>query len=183
MSATSRVSLAIATPWHDLQTLCMPRCWRAKYVVQRGASFSRQCCGPAWGCRCVFSWICQNNPGPWFHRDNGKENGNYYNGLYRVNKPPPLNRDYNRDPYIKALKRRELINRGSTLTTASSPPEERCACWCACLQQFAQYPRKRNPTSTSVSRENWPAAVHKGASGKSKRHMDSEREKEKGIGR
>ena len=32
-----------------------------------------------------------------------------------INKPPPLGRDFNRDPNIKALKRRELINRGSTL--------------------------------------------------------------------
>ena len=32
-----------------------------------------------------------------------------------VNKPPPLNRDCNRDPSIKALKRRGFINRGSTL--------------------------------------------------------------------
>ena len=32
-----------------------------------------------------------------------------------INKPPPLKRDYNRDPYIKALKRRGFINHGSTL--------------------------------------------------------------------
>ena len=31
-----------------------------------------------------------------------------------INKPPPLNRDYNRDPNIKALKRRGFINHGST---------------------------------------------------------------------
>ena len=31
------------------------------------------------------------------------------------NKPPPLNRDYNRDPNIKALKRRGFVNHGSTL--------------------------------------------------------------------
>ena len=32
-----------------------------------------------------------------------------------INKPPPLNRDYNRDPNMKALKRRGFIDRGSTL--------------------------------------------------------------------
>ena len=32
-----------------------------------------------------------------------------------VNKPPPLNRDYNRDPNIQALKRRGFINHGSSL--------------------------------------------------------------------
>ena len=31
-----------------------------------------------------------------------------------MNKPPPLNRDYSRDPKIKALKRRGFINHGST---------------------------------------------------------------------
>ena len=34
-----------------------------------------------------------------------------------INKPPPLNRDYNRDPNIKALKRRGFINHGSTLSS------------------------------------------------------------------
>ena len=38
-----------------------------------------------------------------------------------INKPPPLNRDYNRDPHIKALKRREFINHGSTLTLNPKP--------------------------------------------------------------
>ena len=32
-----------------------------------------------------------------------------------INEPPPLNREYNRDPNIKALKRRGFINHGSTL--------------------------------------------------------------------
>ena len=32
-----------------------------------------------------------------------------------INEPPPLYRDYSRDPYIKALKRSGFINRGSTL--------------------------------------------------------------------
>ena len=32
-----------------------------------------------------------------------------------ITKPPPLNGDYNRDPNIKALKRRGFINHGSTL--------------------------------------------------------------------
>ena len=32
-----------------------------------------------------------------------------------INNPPPLNRDYSRDPNIKALKRRGFINHGSTL--------------------------------------------------------------------
>ena len=32
-----------------------------------------------------------------------------------MNEPPPLNGDYNRDPNIKALKRRRLTNHGSTL--------------------------------------------------------------------
>ena len=32
-----------------------------------------------------------------------------------INEPPPLNRDNNRDPNIKALKRRGFINHGSTL--------------------------------------------------------------------
>ena len=35
-----------------------------------------------------------------------------------INKPPPLNRDYDRDPNIKALKRRGLINHGSTLESS-----------------------------------------------------------------
>ena len=33
-----------------------------------------------------------------------------------INKPPPLNRDYSRNPYIKPLKRRGYINHGSTLS-------------------------------------------------------------------
>ena len=33
-----------------------------------------------------------------------------------INKTPPLNRDYNRDPNMKALKRRGFINHGSTLS-------------------------------------------------------------------
>ena len=32
-----------------------------------------------------------------------------------INKPPPLNRDYNRDLTMKALKRRGFIHNGSTL--------------------------------------------------------------------
>ena len=32
-----------------------------------------------------------------------------------IDNPPPLNRDYNRDPSIKALKRRGFINHGSPL--------------------------------------------------------------------
>ena len=32
-----------------------------------------------------------------------------------INKPPPMNRDDNRDPDIKALKRSGFINQGSTL--------------------------------------------------------------------
>ena len=32
-----------------------------------------------------------------------------------INKPPPLNGDYDRDPNIKALKGRGFINHGSTL--------------------------------------------------------------------
>ena len=32
-----------------------------------------------------------------------------------INKPPPLNREYNMDPNMKALKRRGFINQGSTL--------------------------------------------------------------------
>ena len=32
-----------------------------------------------------------------------------------INKPPPLNRDFIRDPNIKALKRMGFINHGSTL--------------------------------------------------------------------
>ena len=32
-----------------------------------------------------------------------------------INKPPPLNRDYSRDLYIKALRWRGFINHGSTL--------------------------------------------------------------------
>ena len=32
-----------------------------------------------------------------------------------INKPPPHNRDYNRDPHIKGLKRRGFIHHGSTL--------------------------------------------------------------------
>ena len=30
-----------------------------------------------------------------------------------INKPPPLDRDYHRDPNIKALKRRGFINHGN----------------------------------------------------------------------
>ena len=36
-----------------------------------------------------------------------------------INKPPPLNRDDNRNPNIKALKRRGFINHGSTLDISS----------------------------------------------------------------
>ena len=36
-----------------------------------------------------------------------------------INKPPPLNRDYNKDPNTKALKRRGFINHGSTLGDSS----------------------------------------------------------------
>ena len=32
-----------------------------------------------------------------------------------INKPPPLNRDSNRDPNTKARKRTEFVNTGSTL--------------------------------------------------------------------
>ena len=32
-----------------------------------------------------------------------------------ITKPPPLNRDHNRDPNVKALKRKEFINPGSPL--------------------------------------------------------------------
>ena len=32
-----------------------------------------------------------------------------------MNKPPPLDRDYNRDPNIKALKKRRFMNHGSAL--------------------------------------------------------------------
>ena len=32
-----------------------------------------------------------------------------------INKPPPLNRDYNRDPIITGLERRGFIHHGSTL--------------------------------------------------------------------
>ena len=36
-----------------------------------------------------------------------------------INKPPPLNRDYSRDPNIKALKKRGFINHESTLRAYS----------------------------------------------------------------
>ena len=36
-----------------------------------------------------------------------------------INKPPPLNRDYNRDRSIKAPKRREFILHGSPLHTSA----------------------------------------------------------------
>ena len=32
-----------------------------------------------------------------------------------INKPPPPNRDYNRDPNIQAHKRKRFLNQGSTL--------------------------------------------------------------------
>ena len=35
-----------------------------------------------------------------------------------INKPPPLNGDYNKDPNIKALTRRGCINYGPTLPVA-----------------------------------------------------------------
>ena len=37
-----------------------------------------------------------------------------------INEPPSLNRDYNRDPNMKALKRRGVINQGSTLGSGVS---------------------------------------------------------------
>ena len=44
-----------------------------------------------------------------------------------INKPPPLNRDYDRDPNIKALKRRGFLNHGSTLDLGSQKsPCARC---------------------------------------------------------
>ena len=43
-----------------------------------------------------------------------------------MNKPPPLNRDYDRDPDIKALKRIGSINHGSTLCRSQTrQPSER----------------------------------------------------------
>ena len=56
--------------------------------------------------------------------DNGKENGIYYLGFRvicrpLINEPPPLNRDYTRDPNTKAVKRRWFLNHGSTLSHAS----------------------------------------------------------------
>ena len=48
-------------------------------------------------------------------------------GLYLprpvINEPPPLNRNYNRDPTIKAITRRGFMNQGSTL------PEYRRFLW------------------------------------------------------
>ena len=38
-----------------------------------------------------------------------------------INKPPPLDRDYNRDPNTKALKRRGFMNHGSTVTPKPPP--------------------------------------------------------------
>ena len=38
-----------------------------------------------------------------------------------MNEPPPVNRDHDRDPNIKTLKRRGLINHGSTVLIASIP--------------------------------------------------------------
>ena len=40
-------------------------------------------------------------------------------GITQTHEHPPLNRDYNRDPYIKALKRRGVINHGSTLAAGT----------------------------------------------------------------
>ena len=40
----------------------------------------------------------------------------FLQGRPLINKPPPLNRDYNRDPSDKAPKRRRFINQGSTLS-------------------------------------------------------------------
>ena len=37
-----------------------------------------------------------------------------------INKPPFLNRDSNRDPYIKVLKRRGFINHGFTLISTKA---------------------------------------------------------------
>ena len=37
-----------------------------------------------------------------------------------INKPPPSNRDYNRNPNIKALRKRGFINHGSTLLLPGS---------------------------------------------------------------
>ena len=40
-----------------------------------------------------------------------------------MNKPPPLNRDDNTDPSIQALKRKGVINHGSTLGLSLAHPE------------------------------------------------------------
>ena len=37
-----------------------------------------------------------------------------------INEPPPLNRDYDRDPNIQALQRRGFIDHGSTLVVLDS---------------------------------------------------------------
>ena len=49
-----------------------------------------------------------------------------------MNKPPPLNRDYNRDPNIKALKTRGFINHGSTLFLVVVPGHSRGSGSCMC---------------------------------------------------
>ena len=43
-----------------------------------------------------------------------------------INKPPPLNRDYDKGPNIEALKRRGFINHGSTLPNVwvRRPPDQ-----------------------------------------------------------
>ena len=40
-----------------------------------------------------------------------------------INKPPPLNRDQDRDPNIQAFKRRGFINQGFTLHSNLLHPE------------------------------------------------------------
>ena len=42
-----------------------------------------------------------------------------FQGRPLITKPPPLNRDYNGDPNIKALKRKGFTNQGSTLPSKS----------------------------------------------------------------
>ena len=91
-------------------------------------------------------WICSQSPGPNLRHSakvlcdpqkdllvlsREEEDVTPIQSLYQIfqtlmNKPPPQNREYNRDPNVKALKRRGCINHGSTLFPSfpTNPPSK-----------------------------------------------------------
>ena len=66
-----------------------------------------------------------------------------------INKPPLLDRDYNTDPNIKALKRRGFINHGSTLglryRVSGNGPLQLTSCNLPISSRILHYPSHNAP--------------------------------------